>query len=154
MLLSEMEGEDRAPSIVTYNILIGSLALHGRTEHALQVLDEMQRDRFKPTAASYNPIIAHLCKEGKVDVAVKCLDQMVHRRCNPNEGIFNAIDVLCEEGLVPEAFFIIQSLCNKQRCSSYELYKSVITSLFRKGNTFPAFQILYEMTKHGFTPDS
>ncbi|KAM1244508.1 hypothetical protein ACFX1X_036296 [Malus domestica] len=93
----------------------------------------MQRGRFKPTAASYNLIIAHLCKEGKVDGAVKCLDQMVHRRCNPNEGTFSAIAVLCEEGLLPEAFSIIQSLCNKQKCSRYESYKNVFEMMIEKG---------------------
>ncbi|GLT55302.1 hypothetical protein SLA2020_284390 [Shorea laevis] len=153
-LLAEMDGEDRSPSIVTYNILIGSLALHGRIEHALEVLDEMMRRRFKPTAASYNPIIARLCTEGKVDVVVKCLDQMIYRQCTPNEGTYNAIGVLCEEGMVQEAFSIFQSLGNKQNSSMHDFYRSVITSLCRKGNTYPAFQLLYEITKHGFTPDS
>lgn len=149
-LLAEMDGGDRSPSVVTYNILINSLAFHGRTDQAMEVLREMGRG---VTATSYNPVIARLCKEGKVDLVVKCLDDMIYRRCRPNEGTYNAIGALCE-GKVREAFYIIQSLSKKQRCCTHDFYKSVITSLCRKGNTFAAFQLLYEMTCGGFEPDS
>ncbi|KAF8103466.1 hypothetical protein N665_0188s0402 [Sinapis alba] len=157
-LLAEMDGGDRTPSVVTYNILINSLAFHGRTEQALEVLNEMSKGnhQFRVTATSYNPVIARLCKEGKVDLVVKCLDDMIYRRCKPNEGTYNAIGALCEHNnnKVQEAFYIIQSLSNKQRCCTHDFYKSVITSLCRKGNTFAAFQLLYEMTRCGFDPDS
>lgn len=156
-LLAEMDGGDRSPSVVTYNILINSLAFHGRTEQAIEVLNEMSggNHQFRVTATSFNPVIARLCKEGKVDLVVKCLDEMIYRRCKPNEGTYSAIGSLCEhDDKVQEAFYIIQSLSNKQKCCTHDFYKSVITSLCRKGNTFAAFKLLYEMTRCGFDPDS
>ncbi|CAF2065652.1 hypothetical protein HID58_073733 [Brassica napus] len=152
-LLAEMDGGDKSPSVVTYNILINSLAFHGRTDQAMEVLSEMGRG---VTATSYNPVIARLCKEGKVDLVVKCLDDMIYRRCKPNEGTYNALGALCDEhnNKVREAFYIIQSLSKRQRCCTHDFYKSVITSLCRKGNTFAAFRLLCEMTRCGFEPDS
>ncbi|KAE8125098.1 hypothetical protein FH972_019933 [Carpinus fangiana] len=102
----------------------------------------MMRRQFKPTAASYNPINALPCIEGKVVLVVKCLDQIICRRCTPNEGTYNVIAVLCEQGMVQEAFSIIQSLGNKQNSSMHDFYRSVLTGLCRKGNTYPAFQLL------------
>ncbi|KAG2325937.1 hypothetical protein Bca52824_008665 [Brassica carinata] len=151
-LLAEMDGGDRSPSVVTYNILINSLAFHGRTDQAMEVLNEMGKG---VTATSYNPVILRLCKEGKVDLVVKCLDDMIYRRCRPNEGTYNAIGALCDEqDKVREAFYIIQSLSKEQRCCTHDFYKSVITSLCRKGNTYAAFKLLCEMTRCGFEPDS
>ncbi|KAL3643186.1 hypothetical protein CASFOL_014001 [Castilleja foliolosa] len=156
-LLAEMDGEDRSPSIVTYNILIGSLAEHGLTDQALEVLDELfQAGRFDPDAASYNPVLARLCREKRVDDVLKCLDEMCLRKCSPNEGTYNAIAFLCDEGMVKEAFSIIESLRAKQDLPTGDYYRNVISSLCRKGNTYPAFRLLYEMTVccGGYTPDS
>ncbi|KAK4794678.1 hypothetical protein SAY86_012672 [Trapa natans] len=156
-LLTEMDGGDRSPSIVTYNILISSLAFHGKIDQAMEVLEEMEgKGTFKATATSYNPIISQLCKEGKVDQVVQCLDQMIFYRCSPNDGTYNAIAVLCNEdnNRVREAFSIIQSLGSKRGSTMHNFYRHVISSLCRKGNTYPAFRLLYEMVKNGFCPDS
>ncbi|KAE8125096.1 hypothetical protein FH972_019931 [Carpinus fangiana] len=64
----------------------------------------MIRRLFMPTAASNNPIIDRLCTEEKVVLVVKCLDQMICRHCTHNEGTYNAIVVLCEEGLYKRLF--------------------------------------------------
>ncbi|KAL0009049.1 hypothetical protein SO802_010551 [Lithocarpus litseifolius] len=89
----------------------------------------MMKRRFRPTAASYNPIIARLCKEGKVDLVLKCLDKMIYRHCSPNDRTYNAIAVLCEEGMVQEAFFIIQSLEGIAHENETELAAKVLKDL-------------------------
>nr|GMC49753.1 pentatricopeptide repeat-containing protein At1g79080, chloroplastic [Ipomoea batatas] len=153
-LLADMDREGILPTTATYNILIDSLASHGRIRSAIDILEEMHSGvTLRATADSYNPIITHLCKEKKVPDVINYLNQMIDQQCDPNPGTYNAIAVLCEEGMVHEAFKILERLRAIKGHPINDFYRNVISILCRMGNTYPAFQLLCDITASGFTPD-
>nr|CAD1841478.1 unnamed protein product [Ananas comosus var. bracteatus] len=107
-----------------------------RLHDAFLYLEFMVGKGHKPDPAQATQLLYDLCKLNKIRKAVRVMELMVR------------------SGKVVEAFSILQNLASKQNASMHDFYRNVISFLCKKGNTYAAFQLLHEITRHGFVPDS
>jgi pentatricopeptide repeat protein len=153
-LLDSMTERGIVPNIITYRILILVIANNGYADEALQIAEELGRNRFKTDEWCFNPIIARFCSERRLDMVHKCLKSMERWNCHLKEGTYKAIAVLCKEGMVDEAFDILEALRLKQGTMLQSFYDNVLPYLCRKGSTLEALQILTKLAQIGYTPRS
>lgn len=63
------------PNPCTYNILIRSCFLQGRTDRALQLFDEMRRTNVRPDKVTFGTLIHGLCKDSRSPTT---MDTLLH----------------------------------------------------------------------------
>ncbi|KAF3336347.1 pentatricopeptide repeat-containing protein [Carex littledalei] len=155
-LLDDMMERGIMPDISTYEILILTIANKGYTHEALEIVEQLVINGFEINAWCINPIIMRFCSEGQLNMVHKCLKSMERWKCPFNSRTYGAIALLCNRGILDEAFQILESLRQKQGKELHSFYgKEVLSYLCSKGNTLEALQILtkLEQVQVQYTPD-
>ncbi|KAF3336352.1 pentatricopeptide repeat-containing protein [Carex littledalei] len=155
-ILDDMMERGIMPDIVTYTGLIVAIANKGYAHEALEIVEQLGINGFEIGARCFNPIIMRFCSEGQLNMVHKCLKSMERWKCPSNCGTYRAIALLCNRGILDEAFQILESLRQKQGKELHSFYgKEVILYLCSKGNTLEALQILtkLEQVQVQYTPD-
>lgn len=86
-----LSGESIAPTIVTYNTLLGAYASCGRHTEALKVFGLLVEAGFEPDVVSYTSLLNAYGKSGHLEKAQEVFDLMKKRSRRPNLITFNSL---------------------------------------------------------------
>lgn len=84
-------GEGVAPTIVTFNTLLGAYASQGLHTEALKVFGLIVKAGFEPDVVSYSSLLNAFGKSGHPEKAQEVLDLMKKRSRRPNLVTFNGL---------------------------------------------------------------
>ncbi|KAK8655813.1 hypothetical protein V6N13_108379 [Hibiscus sabdariffa] len=107
-LFDEMQQRD----VVTWNVMISGLAMHGGGESAIQLFREMEKDGVSPDDITFIALFSACSYSGNAFEGVRILDRMrnVYNIEPKSEHFGCIIDLLIRGGLFEEANQIIQSM--------------------------------------------
>jgi pentatricopeptide repeat protein len=91
MRISLCAGEGIAPSIVTFNTLLGAYASQGMHTEALKVFGLIVKAGFEPDVVSYSSLLNAFGKSGHPEKAQEVLELMKKRSRRPNLVTFNGL---------------------------------------------------------------
>ncbi|KAK1271614.1 Pentatricopeptide repeat-containing protein [Acorus gramineus] len=99
-------------NVVTWNALIGGLAMHGQAKDAIQCFKAMERSRIVPSDVTFIGVLNACSHGGLVDVGRAYFDRMV-REYNLKPSIEHygcMVDMLGRAGLLEEAEELLSSM--------------------------------------------
>ncbi|XP_021844894.1 pentatricopeptide repeat-containing protein At1g79080, chloroplastic-like [Spinacia oleracea] len=105
-ILAEMDDGERNPYVVTYNILVSSLALHGQVDQGFLVLEEMMRhySNFQEPPTTRLLYISARGRKNNTYPALKPLKQMTKYGFTPDSHTYSTLlKGLCIEGILGAA---------------------------------------------------
>ncbi|GJY62676.1 pentatricopeptide repeat-containing protein [Tanacetum coccineum] len=99
-------------SLVTWNVMIGRLALHGRGIETVELFDSMQASGTQPDAITFMGLLSACCHSGLVDIGKYYFDQMtsVYKVPHDIEHYACMIDLFGRVGLFGEAVKLINGM--------------------------------------------
>ncbi|KAF9602214.1 hypothetical protein IFM89_025836 [Coptis chinensis] len=102
-------------NVITWNAIIGGLAMHGRAKDALDYFSKMEKSGVKPSDVSYISVLAACSHAGLVDLGKFYFDQMVRVvGLKPRIEHYGClVDLFGRAGLLEEAEKLILSMTIK-----------------------------------------
>ncbi|KAI4314902.1 hypothetical protein L6164_027765 [Bauhinia variegata] len=102
-------------SVVSYNIIIGALALHGFGEEAIQMFEKMQANRICPDEITFTGLLSACSHSGLVDMGRYYFDVMSSTfGISPDVTHYACmVDLLGRGGLLGEAIALIKKMPTK-----------------------------------------
>nr|GEV69642.1 pentatricopeptide repeat-containing protein At2g22410, mitochondrial-like [Tanacetum cinerariifolium] len=99
-------------NLVTWNVMIGGLALHGRGIETVELFDSMQASGAQPDAITFMGLLSACCHSGLVDIGKYYFDQMtsVYKVPHDIEHYACMIDLFGRVGLFGEAVKLINGM--------------------------------------------
>ncbi|EXC11897.1 hypothetical protein L484_005358 [Morus notabilis] len=100
-------------NIVTWNALLGGLAMHGHGHEALRKFEEMTRSSTRPNEVTFLAILTACCHSGLVDEGRRYFQQMTRESYNISPRLEHygcMVDLLCRAGLLDEAQNLIKTM--------------------------------------------
>lgn len=111
---SALEVFDRAPirDIVTWNILIGALAAHGRAAAALELFEKMKAEGVAPDGITFVGVLSACSHMGLVQSGLAYFRSMAedHSIAPWMEHYGCLVDLLCRAGLLAEALELVGTM--------------------------------------------
>ncbi|KAG9458760.1 hypothetical protein H6P81_003268 [Aristolochia fimbriata] len=147
-LFESMEPSSR--NVVTWNAILGGLAMHGRGLEALEMFQEMLRNKVKPTDVTFVGVLRACSHVGMVDEGVKYFEEMkeVHG-IKPTMELYGCmVDLLGRAGRLEEAERLVRSM--KER-TGLEALKALLSACKVHGNVEIGERIgleLIDLTSH------
>ncbi|KAE8719800.1 PEThy ZPT4-2 [Hibiscus syriacus] len=107
-LFDEMQQRD----VVSWNVMISGLAMHGDGESAIQLFRQMEKDGVRPDDITFIALFSACSYSGNALEGLRILDRMrnVHNIEPKSEHFGCIIDLLVRGGLFEEANQIIQTM--------------------------------------------
>ncbi|GFY93983.1 pentatricopeptide repeat (PPR) superfamily protein [Actinidia rufa] len=95
--------------VVSWNVMIGALALHGCGFKAIEVFETMQADGIRPDGITFTGLLSACSHSGLVDIGQYYFERMtvIHRVTPEIEHYACMVDLLGRGGLLEEAIQLI-----------------------------------------------
>ena len=100
-------------NIITWNVLLGGLAMNGHGQEALRQFGEMTRSNIRPNGVTFLAILTACCHSGLVDEGRMYFHLMMREPYNVFPRLEHSgcmVDLLCRAGLLDEAQKLIKSM--------------------------------------------
>lgn len=100
-------------NIVTWNALLGGLAMNGHWHEARRQFGEMTRSNIRPNEVTFLTILTACCHSGLVDEGRIYFHQMMREPYNVSPRLEHygcMVDLLCRAGLLDEAQKLIKNM--------------------------------------------
>ncbi|KAJ4763050.1 hypothetical protein LUZ62_073425 [Rhynchospora pubera] len=114
-------------STVSYNVMIGGLALHGRTDEALKLFDEMPRRGIARDVVTYNTLIQAFCRAKEVDKAINLYSEVISSGMEPRASTFTPIIE------VQDALLVVNAMVEMRYHLEAPVWQMLVEQLCRDG---------------------
>ncbi|CAL0331778.1 unnamed protein product [Lupinus luteus] len=147
-LLKAMRVHGCTPNTVAFSAVLDGFCRSGSMERALELLDEMEKEggNCSPNVVTYTSVIQSFCKRGQWIEASDILDRMKAFGCQANHvTVFTLIESLCDEGLVEEAYRLVNKFVVEHGVSYGDCCSSLVIALIRIKRVEEAEKLFREM---------
>ncbi|KAK6936388.1 Pentatricopeptide repeat [Dillenia turbinata] len=100
-------------NVLTWNALLGGLAMHGHGKEALKHFEIMIKAGVKPSEVTFLAILTACCHSGLVNEGQHYFNMMISQNCNLSPMLEHygcMVDLLCRAGLLDEAQELIERM--------------------------------------------
>ncbi|PON69935.1 Pentatricopeptide repeat [Parasponia andersonii] len=100
-------------NIITWNALLGGLAMNSHGNEALRQFEEMTRSKIRPNEVTFLAILTACCHSGLVDEGRRYFRRMVREPYNVSPRLEHygcMVDLLCRAGLLSEAQKLVKTM--------------------------------------------
>lgn len=99
-------------NLVSWNVIIGALALHGRGQEAINLFEEMSVNKINPDGITFTGLLSACSHSGLVDQGRDCFNKMTTTYKIPHEIEHYAcmVDLLGRGGMLAEAVTLIATM--------------------------------------------
>ncbi|KAF8083141.1 hypothetical protein N665_0790s0004 [Sinapis alba] len=153
-LLERMGSKGVAPNYVTYRVLIGHCCENGVLDVAHNLLEEMKQTHWPTHAAGYRKVIEGFNKEFIESLGL--LDEIAQDDTAPFLSVYRLlIDNLIKAERLEMALTLLEEVATlSPTLANYSsTYNMLIESLCLADKVDKAFQLFFDMTKKGVSPD-
>ncbi|OMO71979.1 hypothetical protein COLO4_27920 [Corchorus olitorius] len=133
-LFDEMQQRD----VVSWNVMISGMAMHGDGESALELFRQMEEDGVRPDDITFIAVFSACSYSGMVFEGLRILDRMCNvYKIEPKSEHFGCIiDLLSRGGLFEEANQIIQGIPDSSNPSDEAIaWRALLSSCCSNGQT-------------------
>nr|BAN18186.1 pentatricopeptide repeat protein [Physcomitrium patens] len=146
MIFEEMVERD----VISWNVMIGGLAQHGRGQEAFDLFLEMQRDGFVPDATTYISILNANASTGALDWIKE-----VHEYCGKSGLDLDVrvgsalVHMYAKSGSIDDARLVFNRMIERNVIT----WNAMIGGLARHGYGHECFALFLQMQREGFVHD-
>ncbi|BBG93580.1 Pentatricopeptide repeat superfamily protein, partial [Prunus dulcis] len=136
-LLDYMTCNGSSPTIVTFNVLLGSLCKNGLVGIAQQVFKHLRNTGFFPDKTSYNILIHAFIREGNKVMVNQLVNDMYSQGLKPDLFTYGSlISGLCKEGKASVALKLRDEMVENGLAPSIVIYNTLLEAMFQRGQKF------------------
>lgn len=152
-LLDEMSARRVAPSVATYNALVGHASRSGMVARAFGFKEEAARKGVEPNAVTYALLMEGLCLEGKHAEARKLMFDMEYRGCKTRQVNYGVLMSDCaRRGNFEEAKELVAEMRRRRMKPDGVIYSILVNYLCGAGRVDEAYKVHVEMQMEGCEP--
>ncbi|XP_022776782.1 putative pentatricopeptide repeat-containing protein At5g40405 isoform X2 [Durio zibethinus] len=130
--------EMRQRDVVSWNVMVSGMAMHGYGESALELFRQMENDGVRPDDVTFIAVFSACSYSGMVFEGLRILDIMCNvYKIEPKSEHFGCIiDLLSRGGLFEEASQIIQRMPDSSNPSNEAIaWRALLSSCYSYGQT-------------------
>ncbi|XP_024535044.1 pentatricopeptide repeat-containing protein At1g09900-like [Selaginella moellendorffii] len=145
-------GEDCAPNVYTYSILVDALCKSGQPHEAYGLVTEMVKKGCSPNVVTYNALIDGFRKLERLDEVLMLLKEMSQRGCRADVITYTMIlDIFCKNNSIDEAYRLLNALEKRNVVTYNSLFTALSTA--EGDRTTEALSLLEKMIQEGTRPN-
>lgn len=152
MLLQAMQEAGFQPDVISYNVLIHSLAKHNIDE-CKEVLNEMMSRGIQPDYRTYNSIVSGWSVQSQFNEALELLEVMRQKEIPINLAATSIIDNMIRRGQIERGFELFEKFQEQGVEFQIATYNSLMHSLLERKEFQKCEEIIELTKKRGIKPD-
>ncbi|KAJ4982144.1 hypothetical protein NE237_032981 [Protea cynaroides] len=144
------------PSVITYNVMLGSLVKEGSDFLSVLFLyKEMVKDGIVPNVDTLNYLLEALFRANRIASAIDQFRRMSMKGCSPNSRTFEImITSLCARNQVDESILLLNEMLEQRSIGDKKFYDVTIPLFCRVNRPDQGIRLLRMMRSSGFLPES
>ncbi|CAN6463446.1 unnamed protein product [Victoria cruziana] len=131
-----------------YNAKLLNVALNGKPEEVLKLLEEMEQVGIKPNVVSYNFLLTSYCRNGNYEEGKKVYRQMRGKGCHPNAATYRSLlYFLSKGGDLDSATKVYKDSLRRDRIPDFGTMKIFVRALAKASREADAKTVIAQMKK-------